>query len=457
MSEALSNGTACERPAEPAGAAPATAAAAVGTERSDPERSDGERSGVETAAAACSAQAAASLEVCFPSAPPACDARRADELADDALSPGAPAAVEELHETAAVGSPGAPTLPRLGGCGSRRGRRLIKKVDKPETLTPEQRLLLLDTWRRSGLPAGDFAALVGVSKYTLYGWKKKFEEEGPAGLMDRPRGGPRGRRLPELTKRTILMLKESNPNWGCQRISNMLLRGPALPAGPGAVAHVLHEAGYQLQETPTRPHADHVRSFERARPNQLWQTDLFTFVLKRQNRRVYLVAFLDDHSRFLVSFGLHASQSTALVLEVLRAGIAAYGAPEEVLTDNGSQYVTWRGESAFHKELKQRGIRQIVAAPRHPQTLGKIERFWGTLWRECVETAVFLDLADARARIGHFIDWYNFQRTHSGIDGLVQPTDSLGQRPTSCIPSKIAWLPTRWSWLAMVFPNRRSI
>src|SRR5690606_358509 len=32
------------------------------------------------------------------------------------------------------------------------------------------------------------------------------------------------------------------------------------------------------------------RSFERAKPNQLWQTDLFTFVLKRQNRRVYLVA-----------------------------------------------------------------------------------------------------------------------------------------------------------------------
>jgi len=185
---------------------------------------------------------------------------------------------------------------------------------------------------------------------------------------------------------------------------------------------VLHEAGYQLHETPTRPDPDKVRFFERARPNQLWQTDLFTFVLKRQNWRVYLVAFLDDHSRFLVSFGLHASPVDGPVLEVLRAGVAAYGAPEEVLTDNGTQYVTWRGESAFQKQLKQRGIRQIVAAPRHPQTLGKIERFWGTLWRECVDTAMFLDLADARARIGHFIDWYNFQRTHSGIGGLV-PAD----------------------------------
>jgi transposase InsO family protein len=63
---------------------------------------------------------------------------------------------------------------------------------------------------------------------------------------------------------------------------------------------------------PTHPHPDKVRRFERAGPNQLWQTDLFAFVLKRQNRRVYLVAFMDDHSRFVVSYGLHASQSTVV-------------------------------------------------------------------------------------------------------------------------------------------------
>ena len=99
---------------------------------------------------------------------------------------------------------------------------------------------------------------------------------------------------------------------------------------------------------------------ERARPNQLWQTDLFTFVLKRQNRRVYLVAFLDDHSRFVVGYGLHASQSTALVLEVFRAAVAGFGTPEELLTDNGSQYVTWRGKSAFAKECEKRGVRPSI-------------------------------------------------------------------------------------------------
>ncbi len=59
-------------------------------------------------------------------------------------------------------------------------------------MTPEQRLLILDTWPRSGLPAGDFAPLVGLSKHTLYSWKKRFDESGPAGLMDQQRGGAQG-------------------------------------------------------------------------------------------------------------------------------------------------------------------------------------------------------------------------------------------------------------------------
>jgi transposase InsO family protein len=310
-------------------------------------------------------------------------------------------------------------------CARRRraGRRLVKKEELPRvSLRPEQRLLLLDTWKRSGLPARDFASLVGISPHTLYGWKRRFGEHGPAGLVDRPKGGPRGSRLPELTRRAILMMKEEHPDWGCQRISDMLARGPALPASSESVRRVLHEAGYELEEVPTRPHPDKPRRFERGKPNQLWQSDLFSFVLKRQNRRVHLVGFLDDHSRFITGWGLHSSQSAALVIEVLRSAVTNFNPPEELLTDNGSQYVTWRGRSAFSKELERRGIRHVISSPRRPQTLGKIERFWGSVWRELVEVAIFEDLEDARRRLGSYIDYYNFRRTHQGIDGLT-PAD----------------------------------
>ena len=80
-------------------------------------------------------------------------------------------------------------LPRLQQPA--RGQRTLRKVEPPPPpLTAEQRLLLLDTWRRSGLPAGDFAPLVGLSKHTLYAWKQRFEAEGPAGLADKPKGLP---------------------------------------------------------------------------------------------------------------------------------------------------------------------------------------------------------------------------------------------------------------------------
>jgi transposase InsO family protein len=292
----------------------------------------------------------------------------------------------------------------------------------PRSLTPQDRVLLLDMWQRSGLTARDFGALVGVNKATLFEWKKRFDRSGPAGLSDKPRGAPTGSRLSEPTQRAILMLKQAHPEWGCDRIRDVLMRGEGYSASAGAIAHLLREHGYELDDVATAPHPPAVQHFERARPNQLWQSDLFTFLLKRENRRVYLVVYLDDHSRFIVGYGVWASAGGALVREVLEAAIANFGAPEEVLTDNGPQYITWRGTSAFSKLLERRGIRHLVARPRRPQTLGKTERFWGTLWRECVDAAVFGGLDDARRRVGHFIDHYNFQRPHQGIDGLV-PAD----------------------------------
>lgn len=321
---------------------------------------------------------------------------------------------------------------RLTGRGPKAAKRLVSAEEAASSnrrLSPEQKLLILDTWQRSGLSANDFSALVGVNRITLYNWKKRFEELGPAGLAEQPRKGAGTGKTSDLTQRTIVMLKKANPEWGCQRISDVLYRGPGLPASANTVAKVLRDAGYVLEDHTTSPHPDKIRHFERAKPNQMWQTDLFTFILKRQNRRIYLVAFMDDHSRFIAGYALHASCTAPLVIEAFKAAVVSVGAPEEVLTDNGPQYITWRGTSRFAAELQRRGIKHIVASPRRPQTLGKVERFWGTLWRECLDAAVFIDLADAQKRIGHFIDYYNFQRPHQGIDGLAPADRFFGAAP----------------------------
>jgi transposase len=154
----------------------------------------------------------------------------------------------------------------------------VRKTDKAGRLRfdAKQRLLLLDAWLRSKLPAKDFGGLVGVSPHTLYKWKQRFEAEGPGGLEDRPKKTAGKSRLPDTTQRAILLMKEAHPDWGQDRIHDMLVRTEGFAASAGAIGRVLSEAGYVVEETPTRRHPDKKRRFERARPNQMWQTDLFT-------------------------------------------------------------------------------------------------------------------------------------------------------------------------------------
>src|SRR5262245_36449938 len=70
-------------------------------------------------------------------------------------------------------------------------------------IAPAQRIVLLDVWARSGMKAPEFGQMVGVTPHTLYEWRRRFQAQGPAGLMEGRRGGMAGSRLPEATQRAI--------------------------------------------------------------------------------------------------------------------------------------------------------------------------------------------------------------------------------------------------------------
>jgi transposase InsO family protein len=321
--------------------------------------------------------------------------------------------------------------PVRGAARARRRRRRKRdgsqamaptRASRRRERTPAEKLMILRAWWSTDLAATDFANVADVGPSSLYTWNRQFEEDGPAGLENKPKGGKRGSRLPKPTKHAILMLKQRYPDWGVDKLAAMLQRSEGYKASPGAVQRVLEEEGYVVQPRPTRRHPPQVRRFERSRPNELWMTDIFTFTLPRQNRRVHLVGYLDDHSRFILGFGLHATASGAMVRETLEKCLGLWGCPGELLTDNGAQYHTWRGKSAFRKLCERRGIKQIVSSPRNPRCLGKIERFWKSLWAECLEGALLRDLDDARERINLYVAHYNFVRPHAGIENLV-PAD----------------------------------
>ncbi|WP_255419856.1 integrase core domain-containing protein [Moorella sp. Hama-1] len=131
---------------------------------------------------------------------------------------------------------------------------------------------------------------------------------------------------------------------------------------------------------------------------------------------------MDDHSRFVVNHGLFKSATAEAVLEVLKGAMAKHGLPREILTDNGPQFVTWKGVTRFEKLLQQLGIYHTKARPHHPQTLGKIESFHRNIERELLNVEVFRTMAEAATRISWYIEHYNYSRPHEGIGGFT-PAD----------------------------------
>ena len=278
--------------------------------------------------------------------------------------------------------------------------------------------------RQQGLSLADVAKMYGASQYSIRRWAQAYERNGLAGLETAPTGRPRKlSQKVEAAQQLVKDVVKAEPEAGIGRIQGALYRQGFLQMARETVRSLLRRNGVGPQEVKLkrRNKPIRVKSFERACPNDLWQTDIMTFMLKGQYR-VYLIGFMDDNSRFLVGWGLYRFQKGENVMEVFRAAIEKRGMPKEVLSDNGRQYHSWRGTSKFTSMLTKLGIRHIRSRPYHPQTCGKIESFWRNLNQECLTKHPLATFEEAQAKIGEYVEYYNFKRPHQGIGNLI-PSD----------------------------------
>jgi transposase InsO family protein len=294
------------------------------------------------------------------------------------------------------------------------------KHRKKRKVTPvEVKLLAIDALK-AGITSSEVCELIGVSNAALGKWRKLYQEGGD-GALARQATNPGTRKICSDLEKRIEQMRFDNPEAGARRIRDELRYGQGIGVSAETVRRVLNDAGLGKPPVQKDRRGPQTRRFEKDIPNSLWQIDIFTFNLKRMYP-VYLVGMIDDHSRYIVGHGLFRQQSSQAVLEVLKGAIGQWGAPREILSDNGRQFAAWRGETQFQKVLKRQGISHVRSAPHHPMTLGKIERFWKTIWTEFLEDAYFASFADASQRLDHWIGYYNHQRPHQGIDGLC-PAD----------------------------------
>jgi len=312
-----------------------------------------------------------------------------------------------------------------------RGKPGPKPARHQGPYTPAARQQAVDAYQKSGMTLQDFAKVWKVSPRILKDWADRYEQDGARGLETPRRGGRRGRApLSTAVTERIVAVKRAFPHFGLKRVRSFLGRFGGLKVSVGSVRKSVAAAGLPATPGPSPRRKKAIRFFERARPGELWQSDWTSFVLPRTQQRVYLIVFMDDHSRYIVSWGWHLGQRTEHVIEALREGMSRFGKPTEVLTDQGPQYFAWRGTSEFQQVLKREGIRHVVARSHHPQTLGKCERFWGTVAEEFWGRIPPVELEEVRARFAHFVAHYNHFRPHQGIGNLVPADKFFGAAPT---------------------------
>lgn len=78
----------------------------------------------------------------------------------------------------------------------------------------------------------------------------------------------------------------------------------------------------------------------------------------------------------------------------------------------------------FKEFIRLLGMTHVRTSPFYPQSNGKLERFHGTIKRECIRPAAPASLEEARRLVADYVEHYNHVRLNSAI-GYLAPADKL--------------------------------
>jgi transposase InsO family protein len=215
-------------------------------------------------------------------------------------------------------------------------------------------------------------------------------------------------------------LRRDHPAWGSRKLRRCL-QNAQVEAAPAcsSITAVLHRHG--LIDPQARGGRQDWERFEHPAPNSLWQMD-FKGPVATLEGPAHPLTILDDHSRFNLCLRPLANQQTAGVQAALTETFRRYGLPDRLLVDNGGPW----GCDAEHPYtpltawIIRLDIRVSHSRAYHPQTLGKDERFHGTLKRELLTSCQWQSRAQLEAGCARWRHQYNFERPHDAL-GLAVP------------------------------------
>ena len=245
-----------------------------------------------------------------------------------------------------------------------------------------------------------------IPRRTLYRWITIYKQFGAIGLENRLPG-----RKPEVINPEFEFLVHKlwhTNKCGCHK-AWLMLKQLGFSVSQRHIQSIFIKNGFKMNKR-TRPSQIKFVKYEWPKPNMLWHTDWTECPFTSKQ----LIAFIDDHSRFIVHAEYFENATTENTILAFSLAIQKYGKPEAILTDNGTQFTPARGEKGpFTQWCESQGIKHILGRVHHPQTNGKIERWFGTYKQEYDERFHCLD---------EFIKFYNNDRIHQGIN-YARPLD----------------------------------
>jgi transposase InsO family protein len=285
-----------------------------------------------------------------------------------------------------------------------------------------------------GRSKSEVARDYGVSRQWVQKLVARYQLEGEAAFeahSRRPHSNPHriGQDVEDAIVALRKQLSEAGLDAGAETIAWHLARGGGAAPSVATIWRVLSRRGFVVPQPHKRPRSSWHR-FEAELPNQLWQADITHWQLA-DGRDVEILDIIDDHSRLLAGATARTVFKAGHVVADLHAAIAQHGRPERLLTDNGAVFTghyRGRGWVALERETTALGIVLVHSRPYHPTTCGKVERVHQTLKKRLSKQPQAATVAELQTQIDEFIDYYNHQRPHRGINRQT-PAGAWHARP----------------------------
>jgi len=279
----------------------------------------------------------------------------------------------------------------------------------------QQRLLKQKCAHKWQIPYSDRTR---ISRATILSWVKRYKDSGGKleSLYPKDRHDKQKSRVIDArTAANLIAVRKTMPAATVPALIKVMAQRNLVSAGTRLKTTTVYRFLHNQQLMKVAIGCCDRRKFEAELPNDLWQSDVMHGPLVAaapRQKKSYLIAFIDDHSRLVPYAQFYLSENLEAFLDAFEKALLKRGLPRKLYTDNGSAY---RSKHLEHITASL-GIALVHAQPYQPQGKGKIERFFRRVRQQFLSTiqpGLCLDTLNEQFELWLRQDYHN--KTHAAI------------------------------------------